>query len=154
MKTCLYCGVKIPHGTLCQSCQKYIKEGGKFHPLPPKGQALQDERGYYICHICGMAYSKLGEHIRRKHHMTVEEYKAEFGLMKSQQLTSAKYHGKMSEYIKDSLEYDERYLYLFQHPHLRGKQTRKGQKQSLQEIEQRRPEQREKALKRHKNDKN
>jgi len=101
LKSCKHCGksnVKIYSDGYCQVCHLYIKKGGQFHPLPSKGEVAQDERGYYICHICGTAHSKLGEHIRRKHLIAVDEYKEEFGLCKSQRLTADDYHDKMREH--------------------------------------------------------
>ena len=47
--------------------------------------------------------------------------------------------------MKEQLKTDKRMSYLFDNPELRGKQTRLGKKQSLQEINSRRESQRKKA---------
>lgn len=148
LKQCRCCGeyFKSLNGIMCSACKKYFREGGKRVAPPPKGEVEKDYRGYYICHICGMAYPKLLEHVRRKHHMTADEYREEFGLTKAQQLTSDEYHEKMSQHMKEQLRTDKRMSYLFDNPELRGKQTRLGKKQSLQEINNRRESQRKKAI--------
>lgn len=144
MGKCKYCEV-ITSGNVCQTCRKYLKNGGEFHTPPEPGTVAVDSRGFYICHICGMAYMKLGEHVKLKHKMSINEYREKFGLMKKQQLTGKEYHKKMSEYMLDQLNSNDQYHYLHKHPELRCQGSRKNQKQSLQEIEQRRESQSQKS---------
>jgi predicted transcriptional regulator len=41
-----------------------------------------------ICSICLLGWSKLGLHIRLKHHMSVDEYRRKFGLPSDASLVS------------------------------------------------------------------
>ena len=50
-----------------------------------------------MCHICGKAYSKLGNHIRFKHQMTMKEYKEKYGICNRTKMTSENYQNKMQE---------------------------------------------------------
>lgn len=144
MANCKYCGITTPgKQTVCQTCQKYLKSGGVFHPLPKSGEVSYDD-GKVICHICGMAFTKLMEHVKRKHHMTEKEYRQEFGLMATARLTSQEYHDKMSKNAKVHPTYKDNFQ-----PTWNGEKrcvsSRKGKKQSLQEINMRREDQRRKG---------
>lgn len=102
MKTCVKCGIQIKVGKLCQTCAKYQRNGGVWHPLPAYGTVAYDEQGRPICHICGMALDKLIEHTKRKHGLDSESYRKEFGLMQARatSLTSPKYSSKMRGYAE------------------------------------------------------
>lgn len=101
-KVCEKCGIKIRNGRLCQTCGKYKRLGGVWHPLPPYGEVVYDDDGKPICHVCGMALDKLIEHTKRKHGLDSAAYRAEFGLMrKNARLTSPKYSDKMKDHVED-----------------------------------------------------
>ena len=102
--TCPRCGIIHRNGTfLCQTCRKYERNGGVWHTLPDAGNVEYDDQGRPICHICGMALDKLMEHVRRKHHMTSEEYRRSFDLMrKKARLTSPKYSDMMRKHVDDT----------------------------------------------------
>ena len=95
MKYCSTCGKQInnkvyPNNT-CQSCYHYYKNGGKDHPLPPKGIIQLDEKGFIICHICGKSYKKLGSHARESHSLTIKKYKEMFELCDNAKTTEKNY---------------------------------------------------------------
>ena len=96
---CPKCGKITQHSYngLCQGCYKYFKSGGKVYPLPEAGKVEHDESGKVICHICGRSYNRLGSHIRESHSMTIEEYKAEFGLCSRTKTTEKSYSQTMRE---------------------------------------------------------
>jgi len=101
LKKCIHCGkenTKIYSDGCCQTCHLYVKRGGIFHPLPNKGEVKLDDRGMYICHICGTAHDKLGEHVRRKHKILIASYRKQFEIKSTQRLTSDEYHDKMKEH--------------------------------------------------------
>ena len=81
----------------CERCYNYYRNGGTDNPIPPKGVLTYDKRGYVICHICGMAFKKLGQHAWSKHNMTSKEYKEEFELCDNSHLTESTYAKKMSK---------------------------------------------------------
>nr|DAL78890.1 MAG TPA: ROS/MUCR transcriptional regulator protein [Caudoviricetes sp.] len=96
---CPKCGkiTNRSYNGLCQGCYKYFKDGGKIHPLPKAGTVEHDESGKVICHICGRSYNRLGSHVRESHGMTIEEYKAEFGLCRRTKTTEETYSQTMRE---------------------------------------------------------
>ena len=100
MRTCTQCGSSHKRNApLCQRCYSYFKKHPEgYYPIPPKGVLLFATNGDPICHICGGAYSKLGNHIRQVHHMTILDYKDTYKLLHSTQLTSANYKTKMQYY--------------------------------------------------------
>lgn len=102
MRVCPQCGVEHNRtAPLCQPCYMYLRRHPEgVYPLPPKGVVELAINGDVICHECGMAYPKLGNHIRFKHNMTQREYKDKHGLLYSTQLTNAKYKKKMRKYVK------------------------------------------------------
>ncbi len=147
MKVCEKCGLLIPRGRLCQTCQKYKRNGGVWHQLPAYGAVEYDDEGRPICHICGMALDKLIEHTKRKHGLNSEEYRAEFGLMrKNARLTSPKYADKMHEYSETYKTHEKN----FEPVHSgRVPSGRRNPKWSPQEIESRRGQQSEKVKQRY-----
>lgn len=90
---CKECGKHTPrsYAGMCQTCYNYFKNGGTVNPIPEKGRIEYDRNGKVICHICGRAYTRLGSHVREFHDMTIEEYKAEFGLCKRTKTTEKSY---------------------------------------------------------------
>lgn len=97
----LAAGKVYPQG-LCQACYNYFRKGGTVHPLPKAGTIEYDERGYVICHICGMAYIRLGSHIKESHGMTISEYKKMFGLCDSCKTTEKKYSQIMRKHAYEN----------------------------------------------------
>lgn len=135
---CPKCGKeisKIHAADMCQSCYNYFRLGGIVHPLPAAGTIQKDADGKIICHICGRAYKRLGSHAKESHGMTIDEYKAEFGLCRRAQTTESDYHETMRQHALDN-DMDKQLL-------LAGKDTRitagtnyhrKGKDVRLQEI--------------------
>ena len=98
---CSHCNTPISRGTMCSACYAYLRKHPEgWYPLPPKGEIQLASNGDIICHICGAAYPKLGNHISFKHHMTPTEYKDAFNLYHSAQLTNERYKKKMRKYTK------------------------------------------------------
>lgn len=101
-RLCQFCGeISDTTGKYCQKCYNYLK----IHPegrydLPPKGQVVYAINGDPICAICGMAYRKLGNHIRFKHKMTQNEYRDIFGLYHNTKLSNDGYKNLMRKYNK------------------------------------------------------
>lgn len=93
---------KYPNG-YCQRCYNYFRTGGSIYPIPAKGVIAKDEQGKIICHVCGKSFKVIGDHVRLTHHMTIKEYKEEFGICNNTHLTESNYHNKMRNY---ALHYD------------------------------------------------
>lgn len=145
MGICQYCGIATPgNQNTCQTCQRYIRKGGIFYPLPPKGEVVYTEDDKVVCHICGMAFSKLAEHVKKKHKMSDREYRQEFGLKICTRLTSLSYHEKMRNLAETYPNYQENFKDVWSGEKA-CRNSRGGKKQSLQEINQRREEQRVKG---------
>lgn len=56
-----------------------------WYTLPPKehphyGEVIKDNRGRLVCHICGKAFVKLGQHVSAKHQIFARDYKLMYGL--------------------------------------------------------------------------
>ena len=102
MKLCKECGQEHTRtSAICQRCYLYFKKHPEgFYSIPPKGRLSFAVNGDPICHICGGAYAKLGNHIAQVHKMSIVEYKDTFNLLHSTQLTSEKYKTKMRTYTK------------------------------------------------------
>lgn len=102
MRTCTECGQSHNRtAPLCQRCYIYFRKHPEgYYPIPPKGSLSFATNGDPICHECGGAYSKLGNHIRQVHDMTIIEYKDKHNLLHNTQLTSEKYKTKMRNYTK------------------------------------------------------
>lgn len=102
VRYCNLCGdVSDTTGKYCQKCYMYLK----LHPegrykLPPKGEIHYAPNGDPICHICGMAYRKLGNHIAFRHHISQREYREMFRLHHNTRLSNIGYKETMREYNK------------------------------------------------------
>ena len=72
MKQCQMCGGNnTTTGKYCNTCYSYLRKHPEGdYPLPPKGVIHYASNGDPICHICGQAHRKLGNHIRFKHNIT------------------------------------------------------------------------------------
>lgn len=100
-KCCVDCGAQIERGLKCPSCYAYYRKHPEgLYPLPLPGHIDLAINGDPICHICGQAHRKLGNHISFKHHMTLNEYKDKFKLYRYTQLTNEAYKNKMRKYSK------------------------------------------------------
>lgn len=101
MSVCHKCGKTINGRVypehMCQGCYVYFHKGGTENKPPNPGEIAYDSRGFVICHICGRAYKRLGSHIKESHHMTISEYKKEFGLCNSAKTTEHMYSDHMSK---------------------------------------------------------
>jgi len=140
-KICPQCGITIKNGKLCCSCQRYFKAGGQIYDLPMHGTVQYTDDDKVVCHICGMAFAKLAEHVRLKHKLSDREYREEFGLEYHTRLVSNAYHQKMQEHALKNKTYPENFKDTWS-GEKRCPASRLGQKQSQQEIESRREEQR------------
>lgn len=104
VRYCGFCGeVSDTTGKYCQKCYNYLR----IHPegryeLPNKGEIAYATNGDAICHICGMAYRKLGNHIRFRHRMTQKTYREMFGLYHNTKLSNNEYKELMRGYTKEN----------------------------------------------------
>src|SRR5574344_636117 len=100
---CPYCRTEITKSyitteVICQACYLYTRKGGKIYAIPDPGTLVTTEHGAIVCHICGQAHFKLGNHIASKHKMLVSDYKDYFDLPQRISLASEKYRQKMRAY--------------------------------------------------------
>lgn len=134
---CKECGRKIDksYSGMCQTCYNYFKNGGTINPLPEPGRIQHDINGRVICHICGRAYNRLGSHVKESHYMTIEAYKAKFGLCKRAKTTESSYSHMMSKYAKEN-KMDQQLIISGQATRIKLGQSdkRKGKQVCLQEI--------------------
>lgn len=100
VKYCKICnGILDTTGKYCQKCYNYLRNHPEgIYPLPPKGEICYAPNGDVICHICGMAYRKLGNHIRFKHNLSQVEYRELFKLYHNTKLSNIDYRDKMRLY--------------------------------------------------------
>lgn len=99
MKQCQMCGSdNTTTGKYCNTCYSYLRKHPEGeYPLPPKGVIHYASNGDPICHICGQAHRKLGNHIRFKHNMTQNEYRDMFQLYHNTRLSNYEYIENMSQ---------------------------------------------------------
>lgn len=100
-----YCGLcsclNDTTGKYCQKCYEYLKKHPEgIYELPKAGEIVYASNGDPICHICGMAYRKLGNHIAFKHHMTQNEYREKFRLHHNTKLSNNAYKETMRSYVQ------------------------------------------------------
>ena len=99
MKKCQICGGNnTTTGRYCNTCYSYFRKHpeGRY-PLPPKGVIHYAPNGDAICHICGEAHRKLGNHISNRHHMSQNEYRDMFELYHNTKLSNYEYIKNMSQ---------------------------------------------------------
>ena len=99
MKQCQMCGANnTTTGKYCNTCYSYLRKHTEGdYPLPPKGVIHYASNGDPICHICGQAHRKLGNHIRFKHNITQNEYRDMFKLYHNTRLSNYEYINNMSQ---------------------------------------------------------
>ena len=99
MKQCQMCGGNnTTTGKYCNACYSYLRKHPEGdYPLPPKGVIHYASNGDPICHICGQAHRKLGNHIRFKHNITQNEYRDMFKLYHNTRLSNYEYIVNMSQ---------------------------------------------------------
>lgn len=108
MNICKFCSTEVD-GPLskgyCPNCYRYFVLYGYKYFEPSKIGSIsyvKDEtskqNGWPICHICGMAFQKLQQHIYYTHHLAKNEYCDLFGLDHGIRLTGETYHNKMREH--------------------------------------------------------
>ena len=99
MKQCQMCGGdNTTTGKYCNTCYSYLrKHPEREYPLPPKRVINYASNGDPICHICGQAHRKLGNHIRFKHNITQNEYRDMFQLYHNTRLSNYEYIENMSQ---------------------------------------------------------
>lgn len=84
---------------VCMRCYQYLKKHPEgTYPVPPVGTVYYAPNGDPICHICGQAHAKLGQHIFYVHNIKAPEYKKMFGLRPAFKLTNQDYSHKMRDY--------------------------------------------------------
>lgn len=84
---------------VCPRCYHYLKKHPEgTYSLPPKGTVYYAPNGDPICHICGQAHAKLGQHILYVHNLSSQEYKKMFGLRTAFKLTNQDYSHRMRDY--------------------------------------------------------
>lgn len=95
---CQDCGrLNNTTGKLCQACYRYYKlhPEGRY-PLPKEGTVEYASNGDPICHICGEAHRKLGNHIQNRHDISQNEYRDKFKLYHNTRLSNKEYIEQMS----------------------------------------------------------
>ncbi len=104
---CKFCKQPLnkSYGGYCQRCYQYFhKNKGEIFDKPEYGaigvvnDKTSPQYGMRICHICGMAYTKLQQHIYYAHGMSKKEYCDMFGIDHKVRLTTDRYNKKMSDY--------------------------------------------------------
>lgn len=99
-KICPMCdGENTTTGKYCNSCYAYLRKHPEgAYDLPECGVVKYAPNGDPICHICGQAHRKLGNHIRLKHHMKQNEYRDKFKLYHNTRLSNMEYQETMADY--------------------------------------------------------
>ena len=72
--------IKCRYGMyLCQACYQSVNRSDGMHPIPPAGEIhYSPEKGWPICHICGLAFRKVVQHAYNAHGISATEYKKRF----------------------------------------------------------------------------
>lgn len=107
MKECIICHATHNRSSqLCQRCYLYHKRHpeGRY-PIPPVGE-VHYAKGDPICHVCGEAHRKLGNHIFQAHHMTQKDYRDMFGLKHNTRLSHEDYRAHMSSLIREDITHE------------------------------------------------
>lgn len=102
---CKFCNNEAPSNMrgYCQRCYRYfILNNKQVYDLPDDGKVEYNENGDPICHECGMAYRKLGNHVWQVHHMSMYEYTTKHKLThRTNKCTNADYREHMRKIQKD-----------------------------------------------------
>lgn len=81
---CKHCGKAMKQNNMqgyCQACYKYFITKGKQLHEPYDGKPIRyDADGDAICPICGMAYRKLGGHLRGAHNLRAADVYRKYGI--------------------------------------------------------------------------
>ena len=74
---CEFCRKDIERGRYCPTCYAYLRKHPEGFPntLPSKGELVINQRGEVQCHVCGLFFRKLGNHISQKHFLNINDYK-------------------------------------------------------------------------------
>ena len=102
-----YCNKAPSHRKkgFCDQCYTYfVLKGKDIYHRPENGRIAYTPEGEVVCHICGQAHSKLGNHIYYVHGISVNQYKEYFKLPKRCKLTSRQYQNKMIKYNQQHKE--------------------------------------------------
>ncbi len=99
---CKFCQTPIERGYYCAGCYAYLRKHPEGFPtsMPPYGEVIFNDKEEAQCHICGLFYTKLGNHIKFKHHMDINEYKDTYGIYRTHSLCGETYKSKMRKYTK------------------------------------------------------
>ena len=100
MKICTFCnrGTKRLIKGYCSACYQSIKRSDGRYTPSPYGTVNYSPNGCPICHICGLAFEKLMNHVYYKHGMNEKEYKKKFGL-NSHGLITAELKQKLRDHV-------------------------------------------------------
>jgi len=63
---------------------------------------ISNENTHVQCHICGLFFTSLGNHIQKRHTITTREYKIQYGLRLSKGLVSPKYRQQLKQRVKNA----------------------------------------------------
>lgn len=101
-KICDMCGGEnTTTGKHCNSCYAYLRKHPEgVYELPEYGEIKYAPNGDPICHICGQAHRKLGNHIKFKHGINQNEYRDKYKLYRNTRLSNIEYQETMAEYNK------------------------------------------------------
>jgi len=99
---CGYCNKDIDKGRYCPACYAYLRKHPEGFPtsFPHLGELIFNDKDEAQCHICGLFFTKLGNHISFKHHMSVAEYKDAYKLYRTHSLCGEEYKTRMRKYTK------------------------------------------------------
>lgn len=101
-KKCQMCnGKNTTTGRYCNTCYGYLRNHPEgVYDIPEEGKITYTPNGDPICHICGQAHRKLGNHIKFKHNMNQIEYREKFKLYHNTRLSNKEYQKTMADYNK------------------------------------------------------
>lgn len=83
----------------CNACYRYFVVNKNEQYTPSEyGKLAYTPGGLPICHICGQAHTKLGQHVLNAHGISVQMYKKHYGLNNNTKLTGLTYQQMMKGY--------------------------------------------------------
>lgn len=99
---CKFCRKDIDRGRYCPTCYAYLRKHPEGFPssLPQKGKLIINDKGEVQCHVCGLFFRKLGNHICQKHFLNLNDYKDEYNLYRTHSLCCEDYKNIMRGYTK------------------------------------------------------